>query len=72
MWSRVDLPAPFGPSSPVIPEPRANVMSLTATTFPYQRETRSRTIGWDVSTSTNVDGPERGAGGVTGAGSVIS
>src|SRR3954466_2359799 len=45
-WSRVDLPAPFGPSRPVIPAPMLNVMSLTATTLPYQRDTRSRTIGW--------------------------
>src|SRR5262245_52928421 len=41
----VVLPAPLGPSRPVIPGPRANVMSLTATTGPYQRDTRSRTIG---------------------------
>ncbi len=27
------------------PEPMENVMSLTATTFPNQRETRSSTIG---------------------------
>ena len=39
MWSSVDLPAPFGPSSPVIPGPSANEMSLTATTLPYQRDT---------------------------------
>ncbi len=41
MWSSVDLPAPFGPSRPVTPGPRANEMSLTATTLPYQRETWS-------------------------------
>jgi hypothetical protein len=40
----VVLPAPFGPSRPVIPGPNANVMSLTATTGPYQRDTLSRTI----------------------------
>ena len=45
-WRRVDLPAPFGPRRPVIPEPIAKLMSLTATTLPNQRETRSRTIGW--------------------------
>ena len=39
----VVFPAPFGPSSPVTPAPRANVMSLTATTLPYQRDTPSRT-----------------------------
>ena len=37
MWSSVVLPAPLGPSSPVIPGPRLNVMSLTATTLPYHR-----------------------------------
>src|SRR6185437_9795072 len=37
--SRVDLPAPFGPSSPVTPGPMLIVMSLTATTLPYQRVT---------------------------------
>src|SRR5579884_61877 len=37
MWSRVDFPAPLGPSRPVTPGPRVMVMSLTATTFPYQR-----------------------------------
>ncbi len=41
MCSRVDLPAPFGPSRPVTPGPSANEMSLTATTLPYQRETWS-------------------------------
>ena len=40
-WSSVDFPAPFGPSSPVTPEPSANEMSLTATTLPYQRDTCS-------------------------------
>jgi hypothetical protein len=39
MCSRVDLPAPFGPSRPVTPGPIAIVMSLIATTLPYQRET---------------------------------
>src|SRR5260370_20166527 len=37
--SRVDLPAPFGPSRPVTPGPMVIVMSLTATTLPYQRDT---------------------------------
>src|SRR5690348_4611881 len=41
----VDLPAPFGPSRPVTPAPTSNVMSFTATTFPYQRDTRSSAIG---------------------------
>src|SRR5262245_33447643 len=41
----VVLPAPLGPSRPVMPGPSAKVMSFTATTGPYQRETRSRTIG---------------------------
>ena len=44
MWRIVVLPAPFGPSRPVIPGPRAKVMSLTATTLPYQRETPSSTM----------------------------
>src|SRR5579862_6444684 len=35
----VDLPAPLGPSSPVTPGPIDMVMSLTATTLPYQRLT---------------------------------
>src|SRR5262249_28510063 len=39
MCSMVDLPAPFGPSRPVTPRPMVIVMSLTATTLPYQRET---------------------------------
>ncbi len=39
MCSSVDLPAPFGPSSPVTPGPIVIVMSLTATTLPYQRDT---------------------------------
>ena len=39
MCSRVDLPAPFGPSRPVTPGPMVIVMSLTATTLPYQRDT---------------------------------
>ena len=39
MWSRVVLPAPFGPSSPVMPGPTSKLTSLTATTLPYQRET---------------------------------
>ena len=37
-------------------------MSLTATTLPYQRETRSRTIGWAVSSSTNGDAGDGAAG----------
>ena len=41
------LPAPFGPRRPVIPAPRLKLMSLTATTLPYQRDARSRTIGAD-------------------------
>ena len=39
MWISVDLPAPFGPSSPVMPGPITIVTSLTATTLPNQRET---------------------------------
>src|SRR3954464_7022837 len=39
MCSTVVLPAPFGPSRPVTPGCRAMLMSLTATTLPYQRET---------------------------------
>ena len=33
------LPAPFGPSSPVIPGETVNDIPLTATTLPYHRET---------------------------------
>ena len=42
--SSVDLPAPFGPSRPVTPGPMVIVMSLTATTLPYQWVTLSSTI----------------------------
>ncbi len=57
----VDLPAPFGPSSPVTPGPRTNEMSFTATTLPYQRETsRSSTAAPGLSS--------RGAGRPTGRG----
>ena len=41
MWIRVDLPAPFGPSNPVIPGPIVIDTSLTATTLPNQRDTLS-------------------------------
>ena len=37
--SRVDLPAPFGPSRPVTPGPTPNVTSETATTSPSHLET---------------------------------
>ena len=40
----VDLPAPFGPSRPVTPGPTDIVMSLTATTLPYQRLTLDRSM----------------------------
>ena len=53
------FPAPFGPSNPVMPGPRANETSLTATTLPYQRET------W----STCIAGTTGGAG-TTGSGAV--
>jgi hypothetical protein len=42
MWIKVDLPAPLGPSSPVTPGPIRMVTSLTATTFPNQRDTCAR------------------------------
>src|ERR1700761_4457953 len=42
MCSTVVLPAPFGPSRPVTPGCRDMLMSLTATTLPYQRETFCR------------------------------
>ena len=38
------LPAPFGPSSPVTPDPSAKETSFTATTLPYQRDTWSTCI----------------------------
>ena len=41
MRRRVVLPAPFGPSRPVMPEPMFSVMSLTATTFPNHLDTES-------------------------------
>ena len=44
MCSSVDLPAPFGPSRPVTPGPMLIVMSLTATTLPYQRDTLRSSI----------------------------
>src|SRR5215831_11050476 len=44
MCSMVDFPAPFGPSRPVTPGPIVIVMSLTATTLPYQRETLRSSI----------------------------
>ena len=37
----VDLPAPFGPSSPVTPGPMVIETSLTATTLRYHRDTCS-------------------------------
>src|SRR3954465_12582046 len=37
----VDLPAPFGPSSPVTPGPIVIETSLTATTLRYHRDTWS-------------------------------
>src|ERR1700680_4345155 len=37
--SRVDFPAPLGPSRSVTPWLMVIVMSLIATTFPYHRET---------------------------------
>ena len=40
----VDLPAPFGPSRPVTPGSMDMVMSLTATTLPYQRDTLRSSI----------------------------
>ena len=40
----VDLPAPFGPSSPVTPGPMVIETSLTATTLRYHRETWSSWI----------------------------
>src|SRR3954452_18396264 len=42
MCRTVVLPAPFGPSRPVTPGFSVMVMSLTATTLPYQRETLTR------------------------------
>jgi hypothetical protein len=33
----LDFPAPFGPSKPVIPGPKVNETSLTATRAPYRR-----------------------------------
>ena len=62
MWSRVDLPAPFGPSSPVTPGRRANEMSLTATTLPYQRETSwSSTVAVGSSGAATPDGARTAA-----------
>ena len=44
MRSSVVLPAPLGPSSPVMPGMTSKVTSLTATTLPNQRETPSTRI----------------------------
>ena len=44
MCIMVDFPAPFGPSRPVTPGPIVIVMSLTATTLPYHRETLRSSI----------------------------
>src|SRR5689334_16753781 len=43
-FSMVDLPAPFGPSSPVTPGPMPHVMSETATMSPYHLATPRRTM----------------------------
>ena len=40
-FMNVDLPAPFGPSRPVIPGGTFTVTSLSPMTCPYQRETCS-------------------------------
>src|ERR1035438_5884584 len=42
--SRVDFPAPLGPSRPVTPWLMVIVMSLIATTLPYHRETLRNSI----------------------------
>ena len=42
--SIVDLPAPFGPSSAVIPGPMSKLTSETATTFPNHFETPRTSI----------------------------
>src|ERR1700751_5829729 len=57
----VDLSAPFGPSSPVTPGPMSIVMSLTATTLPYQRLTL-------LSSILLMTAPLREAGGQAGQG----
>ena len=44
MCSSVVLPAPLGPSRPVTPGPTVKLMSLTATTLPYQREACSTSM----------------------------
>src|SRR4051812_44066563 len=54
MCSTVVLPAPFGPSTPVMPAPSEQETSFTATTLPYQRDA--------CLSSTRADpGPEGGA-----------
>ena len=60
-WRSVDLPAPLGPSRPVTPGPSANVMSLTATTLPYQRETCSSSMA-----GARVAGAGAAGGGAAG------
>src|SRR5215217_500048 len=55
--STVVLPAPFGPSRPVMPAPTSKETSFTATTSPYQRETWETTSGADdASTGGDVTG----------------
>src|SRR5262245_2423127 len=44
MCSTVVLPAPFGPSRPVIPGPSDIVTSLTATTLPSHRDAAARSM----------------------------
>src|SRR3954453_2592066 len=78
MWRSVDLPAPLGPRRPVIPAAIPKLMSLTATTLPYHRETRSRRIGGDGSAAVGLrdesaaagrgDGSPAAGGGAVGSG----
>ena len=72
MCSRVVLPAPFGPSSPVTPGPTEKETSLTATTLPYQRETRSTVTSSPSSTAEAggalaVGGTDGATGGAVGS-----
>src|SRR5450631_604637 len=57
--SRVDFPAPLGPSRPVTPWPMVIVMSLIATTLPYHRETLRNSIALMLCLPARLRGPPR-------------
>ena len=69
----VDLPAPFGPSSAVTPEPRAKLTSDTATTSPNHFETPvASTIGRGWTVAADRADPERSGHGNHGGGHLVT